>query len=327
LVFSKESLLEKDWSTLRLVHLDELQQLVSSYLIIRAPDYDIVAKINPLEVYSADNLGDLLHSRLTGDASYYPHDVIGDRVMSIGPNVPCVIDRAGLYHVAREGSPHFQEHLHLLIDVEKCSNLCRAVIKYGKTDLSRSAGQFRVNFGCGGQHMPGGVPAKLVGLDFEKRLHEDNCFDSCTTLQSIGSLTEFLWKVMIGIQKEAMDPPIAPDKRRHEEYGLVLSRKLGMEESVGFKDIILVVSILSPLFDGVNEHRDKMNDSLIGYRRTGTLNKCFVLQEGIIIYLQVCIADINNSLKAHSHQHVICTGHSQLSEGDSALHGPLLQWR
>jgi hypothetical protein len=172
LVVSKESLLacEQDWSNLRLLNLDELVKSVSSYLIIRAPDYDIVAELNPLEVYSADNLGELLHSRLTGDANFYPNDVIGDKVMRIGPNVPSFIDRAGLYHVAREGSSHFQEHLHLLIDVEKCSNLCRAVIKYGKTDGSRSAGQFRVNFGCGGQHMPDGVPAKLVGLDFEKRL-------------------------------------------------------------------------------------------------------------------------------------------------------------
>jgi hypothetical protein len=315
LVFSKESLVacEEDWSTFRLVRLDELQQLVSSYLIIRAPDYDIVAKINPLEVYSADNLVDLLHCRLTGDANYYPHDVIGDKVMSIGPNIPCVIDRAGLYHVAREGSSHFQEHLHLLIDVDECSNLCRAIIKYGKNDQSRSAGQFRVNFGCGGQHMPGGVPAKLVGLEFEKRLQEDDCFDSCSTLQSVGSLTEFLWNVMVGIQREAMDPPIAPDKRRHKEYGRVLSKKLGMDESVGFEDITLVVSILFPRFDGVNEHRDKMNDSLIGYRRTGALNMCFVLGNGIIIQLQVCIAATTiNPRSAHSHPHVIATGYSQL---------------
>jgi hypothetical protein len=241
LVVSKESLLacEQDWSNLRLLNLDELVKSVSSYLIIRAPDYDIVAELNPLEVYSADNLGELLHSRLTGDANFYPNDVIGDKVMRIGPNVPSFIDRAGLYHVAREGSSHFQEHLHLLIDVEKCSNLCRALIKYGKTDGSRSAGQFRVNFGCGGQHMPDGVPAKLVGLDFEKRLQEDDCFESSTTLQSVGSLTEFLWNVMVGIQREAMDPPIAPDQRRHEEYGRVLSQKLNMEVSVGFEDITL----------------------------------------------------------------------------------------
>jgi hypothetical protein len=307
LLFSKESLLAcaEDWSKLRLLNLDELVKSVSSYLIIRAPDYDIVAKLNPLEVYSADNLGELLHSRLTGDANFYPNDVLGDKVMSIGPNVPCVIDCAGLYHVAREGSSHFQEHLHLLIDVEKCSNLCQAVIKYGQTDGSRSAGQFRVNFGCGGQHMPGGVPAKLVGLDFEKKLKDDDYFDSHTTLQSVGLLTEFLWNVMVGIQKEAMDPPIAPDQRRHEEYGRVLSKKLNMEECVGFEDITLVVSILSPRFDGVHEHRDKMNDSLIGYRRTGTLNMCFQLGNGIIIQLQVCILAIVNLFNVRSHLHLI----------------------
>jgi hypothetical protein len=88
-----------------------------------------------------------------------------------------------------------------------------------------------------------------------------------------------------------------------------------------------VVSIRSPRFDGVNEHRDKMNDSLIGYRRTGTLNMCFMLGNGIIIQLQVRNAAIINLFNANSHLHVICTGHSQLPEGDSALHGPILLWR
>jgi hypothetical protein len=105
LEFSKESLLSReDWSTLCLVHLDDLLKSVSSYLIIKAPDFDIVAQLSPLEVYSADNLGELLHSRMSGDATFYPSDEIGSRVMNIDPNIPCVIDRLGLYHVAREGS-------------------------------------------------------------------------------------------------------------------------------------------------------------------------------------------------------------------------------
>ena len=142
--------------------------------------------------------------------------------------------------------------------------------------------------------MPGGVPAKLVGLDFEKSLHEDDCFDSTSILQSVGCLTEFVWNVMVGIQREANDPKIAPDKLRHEEYALVLSKYLGIDESVGFEDITLVVSILYPRFDGVNEHCDKMNDSMIGYKRTGTLNMCFALGHGLIIQLQVRHATIIN---------------------------------
>jgi hypothetical protein len=63
LEFSKDSLLSReDWSTLRLARHDELVQSVLSYLIIKAPDFDIVALLSPLEVYSADNLGVLLHS-------------------------------------------------------------------------------------------------------------------------------------------------------------------------------------------------------------------------------------------------------------------------
>jgi hypothetical protein len=309
---------------------------VLSYLIIKAPDFDIVALLSPLEVYSADNLGVLLHSRMSGDSHFYPTNNIGSRALSIGPNIPCVIDPSGIYHVAREGSSHFAEYSNLLVDEKECSNLCQAVIKYGESDGSRSDGQFRVNFGCGGQHMPGGVPAKLVGFKFEKRLQEDDYFDSVATLQSVGSLTEFLWNVMVGLQRDAKDPPIAPDKRRHDEYGRVLSRKLNMDDSVSFEGITLVVSILSPRFDGVREHCDKMNDSLVGYRRTGTLNICFVLGTSIIIHFQVrFITDITKLNSATEHLNVnsyylSCVsflGHSQLPKGNSPVHDPVLLWR
>jgi hypothetical protein len=320
LEFSKDSLVSReDWSTLRLVRHDELVESLSSYLIIKAPDFDIVAQLSPLEVYSADNLGVLLHSRMSGNSRFYPTDKIGSRAMSIGPNIPCVIDPSGLYHVAREGSSHFAEHSNLLVDEKECSNLCQAVIKYGKSDGSRSDGQFRVNFGCGGQHMPGGVPAKLVGFDFEKRLQEDDSFDSVATLKSVGSLTEFLWNVMVGLQREAKDPPIAPDKRRHEEYGRLLSEKLNMDDSVSFEDITLVVSILSPRFDGVREHCDKMNDSLVGY----------------IIHFQVCCITISSELNTTTFYfivnsyHLSCVlflGHSQLPKGNSPVHDPVLPW-
>ena len=325
-IFSKELFLARDdWSKFRLVHSDELAQFVSSYLIIKAPHYDIVAKLSPLEVYSADNLGVFPHSRKSGDAQFYPHEVMGEKVLSIGPGVPCVIDPASLYHVAREDSSFFQEHGHLLVDEKECSNLCRAIIKYGQIDGSRSSGQFRVNIGCGGQHMPGGVPARLIGLGFLKKLDEDDFFDRDTTIKSVGLLTEFLWNVMVSIQRQAKDPPIAPDKRRHEEYGRVLSAQLGMNELVGFEDITLVVSILSPRHDGVNEHCDKMNDSLIGYRRTGTLNMCFMLGNDVIIQLQVCCPATVNFLNVISHlRAVICKGSCQFPEGYSAIHDPLL---
>jgi hypothetical protein len=334
--FSKDSLVSReDWSTLRLVRHDELVESVSSFLIIKAPDFDIVAQLSPLEVYSADNLGVLLHSRMSGDSHFYPTDKIGSRAMSIGPNIPCVIDPSGIYHVAREGRSHFAKFSNLLVDEKECSNLCQAVIKYGKSDGSRSDGQFRVNFGCGGQHMPGGVPAKLVGFDFEKRLQEDDSFDSVAMLKSVGSLTEFLWNVMVGIQREAKDPPIAPDKRRHEEYGRILSQKLTMDDSVSFEDITLVVSILSPRFDGVREHCDKMNDSLVGYRRTGTLNICFVLGTSIIIHFQVRCITISTKLNTTTlylivnSYHLSCVlliGHSQLPKGNSPVHDPVLLW-
>jgi hypothetical protein len=290
LIISKDSLLARDdWCEFRLVHSDEMARRVSSFLIIKATHCDIVAKLSPLEVYSADNLVTFPHSRMSGDAKFFPNDAIGEKVMIIGASVPCVIDCASLYHVAREDSSFFQEYGHLLADKNVCSDLCRAVIKYGKSDGSRSSGQFRVNLGCAGQHRPGGIPAKLVGLEFAESLDGDESFGKVPMLVAIGKLTEFLWNVMVGLQREAKDPPIAPDKRRHDAYGRHLSSYLKMNESVGFEDITLVASILSPRHDGVNEHCDQMNDSLIGYRRTGTLNMCFVLGDDIIIQFQVCV--------------------------------------
>jgi hypothetical protein len=73
-LFSKEALLhEYDWTSFRLVSSDELEQLVASYLIIRTQEFgDLLSKLSPLEVYSADSLGKHLHSRVSGPPSTDP---------------------------------------------------------------------------------------------------------------------------------------------------------------------------------------------------------------------------------------------------------------
>jgi hypothetical protein len=291
LSFSKEVLLQEyDWTNFRLVCHDELAQSVASYLIIRAKGYgDLFSKLSPMEVYSADNLGKHLHSRVSGpwDMDLHKHTQ-ASKVTIISPASPCVTDPTGLYHVAREGSCYFQEHGALLVSPLSMSALCQAVVKYGKVDGSRSSGQFRINIGCGGQHRPDGVPAKLVGLEFVKSLESDEVLSCESVLRSVGSLTEFLWKTMVGLQRDTQGSPLAPDRNRHEQYARVLCEKLFMDKCVGTEDVTLVVSILFPRFDGVGEHVDRMNDSLIGYTRTGTLNMCFKLSEDIIIHFQVC---------------------------------------
>jgi hypothetical protein len=289
-LFSKDALLQEfDWTSFRLVCHHELEQLVASYLIIRTQENgDLLLKLSPLEVYSADSLGKHLHSRVSGPPATDPtKHTEASRVTIIGSAAPCVLDPTGLYHVAREGSCYFLEHGSLLVSTEPMSDLCQAVVKYGKVDGSRSSGQFRINIGCGGQHRPDGVPAKLVGLDFVKSIEIDELFNSHSMLRSIGSLTEFLWKTMVGLQRDGKGSPLAPDRHRHELYASFLCKQLFMDNCVGFEDITLVVSILFPRFDGVSEHVDLMNDSLMGYTRTGTLNMCFKLDD-IIIHFQVC---------------------------------------
>jgi hypothetical protein len=289
-LFSKEALIQDyNWSSFRLVCHDELDQLVASYLIIRTKDNgDLLSKLSPLEVYSADSLGKHLHSRVSGSPATDPTKLTkASRVTIIGSAAPCVTDPTGLYHVAREGSCYFLEHGSLLVSTEPMSHLCKAVLKYGKVDGSRSPGQFRINIGCGGQHRPDGVPAKLVGLDFVNSMAKDESFNSDSMLRSIGSLTEFLWKTMVGLQRDAKGSPLAPDRQRHELYASFLCKQLSMDNCVGIEDVTLVVSILYPHFDGVSEHVDQMNDSFMGYTRTGTLNMCFKLDD-IIIHFQVC---------------------------------------
>jgi hypothetical protein len=268
-----------------------LAQVVSSYLIIRTKDNgDLLSKLSPMEVYSADNLGQHSHCRVSGPTDMDPNKhSSASKVTFIGPSSPCVTDSTGLYHVAREGSCYFEEHGSLLLSPSVMSDLCKAVVQYGKVDGSRSSGQFRINIGCGGQHRPNGVPAKLVGLDFVKSLECDDAMNSESILRSIGSLTEFLWMIMVGLQRDSKGSPLAPDRNRHELYARFLCEKLFMNNSVGFEDVTLVVSILFPRFDGVNEHVDQMNDSLMGYTRTGTLNLCFKFNEDVIIHFQVCV--------------------------------------
>jgi hypothetical protein len=288
--FSKEALLQDyDWTSFRLVTHDELAQSVSSYLIIRTKENgDLLSKLSPMEVYSADNLGQHQHCRVSGPPDMDPNKhSSASKVTIIGPSSQCVTDSTGLYHVAREGSCYFEEHGSLLLSPAVMSDLCQSVVKYGKVDGSRSFGQFRINIGCGGQHRPNGVPAKLVGLDFVTSLESDDTLNCDSMLRSIGSLTEFLWNTMVGLQRDAKGSPLAPDRNRHELYASFLCKKLSMNNSVGFEDVTLVMSILFPRFDGVNEHVDLMNDSLMGYTRTGTLNLCFKFNEDIIIHFQV----------------------------------------
>ena len=149
------------------------------------------------------------------------------------------------------------------------------------------AGQFRINVGCGGQHRPGGVPAPLIGLDFDEKLRGDTEFDRDTIISGLGRLTEFLWECMVGLQLEAGQPPMAGDAIRHENYASKLNKFFDMPGSTGFEDLTFVVGVLFPHFDGVSGHVDSMNDRLVGYTRTGALNLSFVLANGTILQLQV----------------------------------------
>ena len=109
-------------------------------------------------------------------------------------------------------------------------------------------------------------------------------------LLSIGRLTEFIWNVMVDMQREAGGSPLAPDLIRHQSYAKHLSARLGMNEKVAFEDVTIVVSVIHPYYTNLDEHKDVMNDNIAGYTRTGCLNMCFRFKDGeedYVIHFQV----------------------------------------
>ena len=113
--------------------------------------------------------------------------------------------------------------------------------------------------------------------------------DADKVLLSIGRLTEFIWQVMVDMQRQSCDFPLAPDSTRHKSYAMHLSTHLGMNENVAFEDITIAVSVIHPFYNNLNEHKDVMNDNISGYTRTGCLNMCFRFNENddIAIHFQV----------------------------------------
>ena len=168
---------------------------------------DIISELSPFEVYSADRLKDYPHSRVHGGPGYIPTELVAKAFMKVGSHLNEFIGTNGfkMFHVARDGSSFFLEHGHLLPTIEDCAALCHAVTKFGSVDGKRSHGQYRVFIGNGGQNRPNGVPAVLVDNGFEKRLRNDPAMDADNVLLSIGRLTEFVWNVMVDMQREAVD--------------------------------------------------------------------------------------------------------------------------
>jgi len=218
--FSRSALLEKDWSSIQLMMQVELDELTASYLLVHTDGgLDILSKLTPLEVYSADRLKDFRHSRLCGPPKYKPHQQLGDVVLHIGSGCDEYLDKhSKLFHVVRQRSVYFKEYYKILPCDQLCANLCKSILKYGTIDNTRSRCQYRVTIGCGGQHFPEGIPATLIGKSFAAKLDTDAMFDREEILSTIGSLVEFLWRVGADIQRDVCDAPLAPDSIRWNAY-------------------------------------------------------------------------------------------------------------
>jgi len=281
-----------EWTSIRLATKSEITSRVSSHLLIHRDDgVTLVAELSPLEVYSADMLYKHRHSRRSGEHGHFPKSDVGSVFLSIGADAQKFIDQSSKsFHVAREDSIYFKEHGDLLPSMSKLTALCKAVLKYGKSDPTRSPQQFRVNIGCGGQHRPNGKPETLIGLSFKKKLVTDPDFNEEEVIDTIGTMTEFTWNILKDMQTDANDGPLAPDQSRHQHYASHLTEYLRTSKDVGFEDITVVVGVLYPTMPSVAEHVDSMNDSVAGYTRTGAVNIVLAIGEGsdiILLHVQV----------------------------------------
>jgi len=73
-------------------------------------------------------------------AAYYPVEMTGPVVLNIGSNADCFVDRVSKsYHVAREPSTIFQQHLPKLPSMENIQILCEAVVHHGIVDHKKSS--------------------------------------------------------------------------------------------------------------------------------------------------------------------------------------------
>lgn len=281
-----------EWSTASLLHPAVMDQLCASYLLIHREDgIDVVARLTPLEIYSADLLCNRKHGRFSGDASYYPSSHVGPVSLNVSTNVKSFLDitSKGSYQVARIGSSYLNQHGPLLPNLEECGAICRAVLRYGKQDAYRSSGQFRINIGCGGQDRRDGIPCKLHDGGFKVAISQDPQYNDINLPHLIGRCVEVIWKVLSDMLHDSDCSPMALDPHRDNEYARHLRDYLCIVYQVGFEDVTVVVSSLYPSVDRVNLHLDQMNDNVSGYTRTGTLNICFGLGEPVtnIVHLQV----------------------------------------
>lgn len=272
-----------DWNNMRLLSSKDLDKFLASYLIIRKEDgVDLVSRLSGFEVYSANNLHKLSHCRMNGGPAFYPdHEIgqIGQMDLHIRNKILEVIDVSSMtFHLARDGSSIFQEHGHLVPSTRDIGTLCRAVILHGHSDSKRCPGQRRAFIGNGGLDLPNGIPTTIVDGGFRKNLTGDPSICLENVMQTIGRLTEFLWRTMVDLQTKAKDAPMAPDRLRHAAYSNHLCTLMSMADCVSFEHITLAVSMIYPTTSDVGEHVDVMNDSVEGYTRTGTLTMCYMME-------------------------------------------------
>ena len=215
--FSQES----EWTTARLLNQSQMDKLCASYLIIHREDgVDVLSRLSPLEVYSADWLCKRKHGRFSGGTNYFPSGHVGPAKLDLSTDLKCFIDATSgaSYQVARLGSSYLDQHGSMLPNLEEFIEICRAVLIHGKPDDTRSSGQFRINVGCGGQDRRDGIPCKIHDSGFKAAINDDSFFTGKNIPHLIGQCVEVIWKIISDMLRDSNCSPMAPDPLRDWEY-------------------------------------------------------------------------------------------------------------
>ena len=298
-------------SKLKIPSLEELDSLCISGLQCSRPDGSSnFLRLAPAEFYVADMLVELLHSRFTGLSGDRP-SIPAPVLHWIDSSVSRFIDPDNLLYAIRPGDSIWQRRARTTLSntpdlVNRLLSLVEAVAVLGSPDCNRvdqevvdgepsatKYQQHRVDIQCIGQDFNGepGVegPSKVTGKQFLNSVESDSRWQDRGIKELVGDLCFFAWMLMDDLEKEITGLPLAPDKKRNDEFAKYLREHLGIYEPMfNAESVTIVVGILYPNKNGCGEHEDKKNDTLPGYSKTGVLNLCLMDEDKTIaIHVQV----------------------------------------
>ena len=275
-------------NSLSIITEKKMNEMLASHLVIITDRIQMITKLANIEFYQAGGLFDWYHYRKTSTSSTFPKEAELRSYVYIPSTEIQHIDYSNdVLDVLRQNSPIFRRHSHLIAG--NIQEFLRQIILIGEIDHNRSSKQFCIDISNGGLSMSDGIPTDIVGKRYIEKLKSEE--KQLIFKSTLGRLVMFIWQVMKSIQEEANRPPLATNKSRLHQYSEKLMKylELSPEGIPPVESLTLVVGILYPLYSDVDGHRDRLNDSMYSYSKTGALNMCFCDNQDRVYHLQILV--------------------------------------